>query len=354
MDSNIIFKSAKEFGESIKRSQFEFEIIPEDIEQRADAIKRQYGDSFTKFGDFNEINTEFQEVINMRVDEFYSIIPEETKVEFENHFYFSTIKNRKINASIHRSSNLTFFAVFINVSLISLLTKLGKLNYALKNPKCVKFCSRFPNELITKEQIENMRTEMYDYFQEYKMAHGPFLIIDGIEASSHFARLETIERLILFHEIGHFLNGDLFLIEKNQVSDPIFKNIYHQREYLADLVAFGLLIIFEKKNGNLDLEKRLFILFSIIHLFDVMYGINSEETEKHPHPLERLNKIIEYYYGTEIAEIVYKTYFDKNEWNNLTPLKCPTIRTNELAMETLINKSFREVFEKEKWTSIKV
>jgi len=316
------YLTAKEFAEVVKTELYEFQREAEDLSVRQEILKKQYGEIAKEYNyefntEFNATNTTYQEVINTILNDFYSVVTENIKQAFEEHFYFTTIDTKKIGAHIRRSSDKKFFGVFINSSLIALLSKIGKLDVALMNPDCVVFCNRFPDSKPNAEEIKAMRDEMFEYFMTTKMSHGPFLIIEQSEAVHYMLKLSVQERFIVFHEISHFLNGDLFEISNEQELDSKFTNIKHQREHLADLMAFALIVKFENKNGPLSKEHSIFLLMAMVHLFDIMWGLQGIENDSHPHPLNRMNAIVEVFYGTDIAEIIEKTYSDKTAWNEL-------------------------------------
>lgn len=350
----MTYNTPKEFAEIIKKELYQYSAEPEDLELRKAAVQGQYAEeiknsAFEIDQQYDSVNTGFQQVIDLIIEEFFSILPDQVVTNFKTHFYFTTIENRTINASVRRSSDLQYFGIFINSALINLLTKLGKLDQAVTNPECIVFCNRFPDSKPGIEEIKMMRNEMYQYFTTEKMAFGPYLIIKGIEQQSHFNKLNIQEKLIIFHEIGHFLNGDLFKGREVQAVKKGFANISHQREFHADLVGFGLLLMLEKKNGTLILERRLDILFAIIALFDVMYGLQGVETDSYPHPLDRLMFLIENFYGAQFAKIVHKTYADGNEFQKLMPDVCPPIDSVENTVEDYINQALVEAFNKSSW-----
>lgn len=313
--SRVMYKSAKEFGDAVKKSRYEYEAEPEDLQIRQEAIRNIYGEAGSDqilIKQYNETETQFSEVVSLIVGELMEVMPEDIGNLFKEHFYFSTANTRKINASIIRSPEGNYFAVIVNSSIINLLTKVGKLEIAFENPNCVDFCNRTPERKPTKEEIASMKQEMYEYFSKFKMPHGPYLIIGGPEAAFHFDRLNIQEKLIVFHEIGHFICGDLFKTKNEQVlvqSDNV-KNIQYQREFLADIIGFGLLLKLEKRNKEISIERRLHILNALVFLFEVLSRLQVKETDKYPHPLNRMNTIIEYYYGVEFAEIIEKMFKD--------------------------------------------
>lgn len=353
--NNTMYKTAKEFGDAIKKSRFQYEAEPEDLHVRQEAIRKIYGQEIDQklAKQYSETETKFSEVIGLIVEELMEVIPVDIRSQFKDHFYFSTADTRKLNASIIRSQDGNYFSVIINSSLINLLTKLGKLEIAFANPGCVKFCNRNPERKPTKEELGSMKQEMYDYFTNFKMSHGPFLIIDGLEAAFHFDRLNIQEKLIVFHEIGHFICGDLFKTKNEQVlveSDNI-KNIHYQREFLADIIGFGLLLRLEKLDKEISLERRLHILNALVFLFEVLSRIQVNETDKYPHPLNRMNTIIEYYYGIEFAEIIEKMFkgLPGGNWDYLRPNTCPKIDSKEDQLDQSINSMLYRAFDKQNW-----
>lgn len=349
-----MYTSAKEFGESIKRRHYQFEAHPEDLEQRKSFLREHYKNELEKSGykfdrNYTAVETKFEEVIDVIVDEFYQVIPETTKKLFQEHFYFSTIDNQLLNASIHRSPDKRFFAVLINSALISLLVKKGKLDVALLNPECVVYCNRFHDRMPNREEIASMREELYNYFTTSKMGHGPFLVIKGDEAVNHFLTLDVQEKIIFFHEIGHFLNRDLFENRITELLNKDLSNVDHQREYLADLTGFSLLLRLESYVEPISYDRQIFILAAMIKLFDVMFAVQGGETKKYPHPLERMNFLVENYYGPEIADIVAKTYQDDKAWGSLILDARPKIQSRVQYMEHVVTNALNNCFDPANW-----
>lgn len=346
------YSTPKEFADYIRKREYQYEQEPEDLETRKKVLEEVYKDHIKEFNykihqEFDALNTKYQRVIDEIIEELFEVLPHKITTKFKSHFYFSTVENRNINASIHKAPNNNLFAVLINTSIVSLLTKLGKLEAALVNPECVVFCNRFPeNSKLTFDQIKEMREEMLSYFMENRMAHGPFLIINGQESIAHFNKLNIQEKFIIFHEIGHFINGDLFKNSNDQPLSDLFHNISHQREIMADLVGFGLLLHLEKSKCQLTRERRMVLMFSVVHLFDVFYMIQNTETEKYPLPLRRMSSIIEYYYGIELADIIEETYSNKAAFEKLLSNEFQIIESNSDNMEKYIFQSFERVLER--------
>lgn len=311
------YPNPKAFADHLKTIYFS-EILKASAEDRTkrDAfIKSFYKDSIDD--KYDEVNTRYQRVIDLLLEkDFYRVLPSWYKEFVQAHFYFSTIETEQINAKIFRSPDKQFFAIFINTSLIDLLTKVGKLDCATIYPDSVTYCNRTQGRIPTLQELQSMRAEYFERFSLYKVPYGPYLVLTPEASAIHFDALTIKERFLLFHEFAHFLNGDFFNNCK-ALGDAMLateiENAQHRKEYFADLVAFYLLLKTEKEHNSISYERRVMVLFSIIALFDIFFLLNSDETSSHPHPLRRLYGITEHFFGTAIADAVHATYTDKSQ-----------------------------------------
>lgn len=158
----MTYKSAKEFAHAVQTEFYEYEQEAEDLPARMNMVKAQYekmlGDKIPDIlieKEFNAINTKFQDIVDKIIDRFYSIIPSSIKEKFETHFHFTSIDSKKIRAHIRRSADKRFYGIFINSSLITILTKIGKLDVAQINPQCLVYCNRFPNSKPSLDDINS-------------------------------------------------------------------------------------------------------------------------------------------------------------------------------------------------------
>jgi hypothetical protein len=83
-----------------------------------------------------------------------------------------------------------------------------------------------------------------------------------------------------------------------------------------------------------------------------MYGLQPEENDRYPHPLNRMNAIIEYFYGAKIADIVEETYRSESAWIKLLPDNCPEIESKEIYFFKAIENKLTKIFEGENWVEI--
>src|SRR5690606_34057799 len=164
------------------------------------------------------------------------------RANFIERFHFTTVDNRVLNASIMRSKDGRFYGVFVYSALITVLHRLGKLELACHFPEQVEFCSRFPGEPANRRQMVEIYAEVYVYFTTTKLPHGPQVLLKEPLNSQHLQKLHVQELLIIFHELAHFLNEDLKAHTANRKVISPFPNQSYQREHLADIVGFGLLL----------------------------------------------------------------------------------------------------------------
>jgi hypothetical protein len=171
------FDNPRDYAHYIKRVKFQDIIRPdqEDMEHRKIFMADHY--KFEMADNHNAEETRSQQVIDEIICKLKSVLSEKIQVLFEQHFYFSTIETRDINAAIYIHQPKKYFAVFINTALIDLISKLGKLNVIQKTPQALKFCNRFPGRKPSMKEITEMRNEYIAAFSTTKMAMGPFMVL---------------------------------------------------------------------------------------------------------------------------------------------------------------------------------
>jgi len=344
------YNTAEEFANLIKTHRYEYAQESDDLAIRLAAIDKHYKDeieSLKKLKNkppFSEINTKYTEVLEILKSDFYKTLPENVKNDFEKYFHFGTIDNRYMNASIVRSPDKRFFAVLINSSLITLLHRYGKLEFGVLRPQDVAFCSRFPDRKPTRAELIGMLAEMQCYYSKAKLANGPFLILKGRALIAHTMNLNIQEKLIFYHEIGHFLNGDLIDSSVKQKPHSTFESkLSYQREYLADLTGFGLYLRELKINNILTTTNRHAALYAMISMYRMQHGLQGIETDKYPHPLNRMSMVIAYYYGQTIADLVYTAIID-DRMELLAPDKLPEIVSNDESYSQEIENALENIF----------
>lgn len=343
------FESSKAFAYHIKAREHEYAAEAEDIEERMEVLKNVYSKEIQEAGiefpkNFTPVETMYQDVVKSLVREFYDTLPKAVKTQFSKRFYFSTIDNRYPRASIRRSNNGKFYAVFINSNLITGFHRLGKLEISMFFPEAVHYCSRFPGQEVSRRQMIEVYAEVAAHFSETKIALGPLVILKEPYKTAHAFSLTLQEQLIIFHEIGHFLNGDLEPNQENREVFDNFPNASHQRESLADIIGFGLLIRQLQSKEELTREMRYIILLAVINLYKVQYLLQGIETEDYPHPLDRMGTVINKFYGPAIEEWVGEAIM-KGDTGPLTLENMPVIALDEKEILEYIEQRLEKAFE---------
>jgi hypothetical protein len=225
------------------------------------------------------------------------------------------------------------------------MTRFSKLQFAIQQPNQVHSCSRYPGQNPSLTQLQHLYEECLAFFIETKLPLGPLILLREPLNSIHLYNLRNKEMLIVFHELGHFLNGDLEVDNVNIEPFPNFKNISYQREYFADLVGFGLTIRQIKVSGELNNYKRYLLLLAVIDLYQLQHLIQGIETEKYPHPLNRMGDIISFYFGGCVEDWVGDAILN-NRINNLSFENFKPNIIQEAPMLEFIEKQIFSAFSK--------
>jgi hypothetical protein len=189
-------------------------------------------------------------------------------------------------------------------------------------------------------QLIEMLAETYVHFRVTKLPLGPLIILEKKLDFQHYLTLTTQEKLLAYHEIAHFLNGDLELDAGLQKLAADYKNLSYQREHYADLVGFALLLREEKYYGPVSEQDRYRILLALISLFKVQYDLQGPETKDYPHPFNRLLVIIECFYGKPTAAIIGDA-IEKDRFHLLDVKKLTIENSRELQYEGYIEQQLR-------------
>jgi len=344
------YNSAKEFADIIKADLYEYGAEPEDLEQRKAALKHHYANEvISTLYDFDRqptpTDTLYNHIIRGIMVQFAFTLPEELQEKLMSYFYFTTIDNRYLNPCIKRSPDGRFYAIFINSSLINILHKLGKLKLAVQRPDLVEFCSRIPEKPFSRIQMAELYAENYIHFKYTKLALGPQILLNRSLDFVHYQILTIQEKLMVFHEFGHFLNGDLEeKIEKRKLSYE-YPNHSYQREHHADLVGFALLLRMEKHFGQITPEDRFRILLALIDLHVIQHDIQGGETKDYPHPLNRLTTVINCFYGKATADLVAQLIND-DRLHALSSKNLPPLDSRESKFEQYVEQQLKTCIKK--------
>jgi hypothetical protein len=228
---------------------------------------------------------------------------------------FGKVINTFCNAICVKSSDGKF-AILIYEGLMQLLHKHGKLILASNYPDKVLSCSRGNPKDLKGEDYRLLAEELIENYKNFGTPIGAMIKFDLQFVISHAFNLTLQELFVLCHELGHFFNGDL---ENDQNFYSLTKydwkifddNKDHLMEFKADLTGFA---IFEKAVlTKYKMLPRKYLILPISQLFDILAILNSNPSNSHPAPIDRIMNIISYHFGEETAQEYLATYDSKEK-----------------------------------------
>jgi hypothetical protein len=242
-------------------------------------------------------------------------LDEESVGKIESSIAFGKALNGEFNALCVRNDDGQY-AVLIYEGLMTLMHKYDKFIVASTSPESVTFCNR--------ANLQELKGSDYIAFADelivnYKLTHSPMgALIKLAPNAAAGAGINTHlkELFVLCHELGHFFNGDLestqnFHTLANTQWLVFDDNKSHEREYKADLTGFS---IFEKAVSYKykDFPKNLLISV-LAQVFDLMSMIDSESSDTHPAPMNRLKNVVTVNFGAEAAAALMAMYTKKED-----------------------------------------
>lgn len=248
------------------------------------------------------------------------IFEEDERERIKTKIAFGKIINTTVNAlCVEKDGN---FVIVVNEGLLQLLHRFGKLLTASAEPHNVLYCNRGNVKDIDSQTYKTWAFELIENYEKYNSPIGAMVNLTKDAMISHAITLNLQELFVVCHELGHYLNGDLFQKENLKELINTSWNIYcenknHEIEYKADLTGFNILCKVAKKKYGIGKDELLpFIAF----LFDIL-GTITKETDSHPDPIIRTYNIIKYNFSEQSAEDYLKTYSDELSLNDFFATK---------------------------------
>jgi hypothetical protein len=207
-------------------------------------------------------------------------------------------------AFISRSSDGKY-AVLFSAGLMLLLHKYLKLVRGFVTPSEVVYCNRKPASDLTKEDLGRYVEELIAIHHEHEVPYGPMVKLSDRAMSEHSFVLHSAELFIVCHELGHYFNGDLDDQDAYAMGAPgsdgrrYIENQDHEIEHLADIAGFRLYLACLQKQGASP--GSLEVLKPLLATFNLLYALGGGASSTHPHPYDRVVRIVEYHYGEETA-----------------------------------------------------
>lgn len=256
--------------------------------------------SLAELGEFGGL----QLAIRGLKEQLYPSLTSAQRTAVEAQIAVGLLPNGDCNAFIARSPDGKF-AICVCSALMVLLHKYLKLVRAFVAPQDVVFCNRKEASALTKDDASQFIAELLQAHLQIGNAYGPLIKLSESANAQHSTLLTWAELFILCHELGHYLNGDL--------SDPSAfcalpwgikgskyeENRDHEKEHLADVTGFTLYIECLKTRGapviSLEVVKPLMAMFNLI------YALGGGASSTHPHPYDRMARIVEHGFGADLG-----------------------------------------------------
>lgn len=204
-------------------------------------------------------------------------------------------------------------AIVIGESFMVLLHKCEKLTTAALDPGQVIYCNRKAPETLTRHELIEYKLELIENQHTHGAPRGVMIQLSDRAMEFTSRQLHLVETLVVCHEVGHLLNGDLdddqsfSLINGRGWMRKYEENKDHRREYRADETGFNLAI---KAVGAKTLAEKKMLLLAAIGLFDHMYLLVGGASSSHPDPLDRAVHLTLRVFGKKAARAVQQSYRD--------------------------------------------
>lgn len=210
----------------------------------------------------------------------------------------------KADAFISRSSDGRY-AVLFSAGLMLLLHKYFKLVRGFVTPSEVVYCNRKSASDLTKEDLGRYVEELIAIHRECDVPNGPMVKLSDRAMAEHSFVLHHAELFIVCHELGHYFNGDLDDQDAYAMGAPgadgrrYVENQNHEIEHLADIAGFRVYLACLLKYGVAP--ESLEVLKPLLATFNLLYALAGGASSTHPHPYDRVVRIVEHHYGEETA-----------------------------------------------------
>jgi hypothetical protein len=222
------------------------------------------------------------------------------------------LEHADFNARCFRSHD-GWYAIVINYGLFIYLNTYFKLQAAIRDPKVVVYCDRGIVKSLKAADYHNYFDHFVNEYRLHGFSSGPKIKLDGGTSVIHGLLLLTGELLVLGHELGHFLNGDLENEDTLRRDDRLLngrmlvQDSHREMEARADITGYG--IVREALKPRLpDYGRDAFIFGTLLDVMDAMYFVTLDRQTLHPTSIERAIRIAKHFYGEKIADLVAQSF----------------------------------------------
>lgn len=269
----------------------------------------------TKSADCSTVNPEefFDEFFTSILKDLIELLDSPLKEDAQRQLAIGCVDHAEANAYILRDGSQNCYAIVLNGALINLLNHYVKLIQASQHPESIVYSSE---KLTERREFPPVMSKMLSDYIATGVPSGPELKIRIDSNAMKFVEvsLRFIYRFITAHELGHFIGGDLdspknFAVPMWNENVSVFsKNISHEMEFKADIIAFGLLLRLVAEEAPQFPAGMVFEL-SVKVLFNLFRELNDVGCSTHPPSSARMLVIAHHFFGEEAA-IALRFSFD--------------------------------------------
>ncbi len=228
-----------------------------------------------------------------------------------------TCDNMEVNAFICRHPSARVYAVLVNRGFISVYNHYSKLIAAANFPGDVLFYQGISLAGLGPRTFSQAAQRMLAEYRDGHEVVGPELKLK-LKSHAHSRTefvLHNIYWLVVGHELGHYVNGDLedlhSLVEVPGMAAAVrvASTGSHDREFRADEFAFDALLRRVARDEPKFPARRLLDL-SVTLFFNLMREISDRGSASHPPSSERLLRIVHTFFGERARAIMQASFSD--------------------------------------------
>ena len=211
------------------------------------------------------------------------------------------------NAFIARSRD-GWYAILFSSGFAVFVHKYIKLMTALTHPGSITYCNRKTATQIERSDLIQYIDEMVQYYIEHRIPRGPMVKLTREGSSRASTILKLAETFVHCHELGHFINGYLsddsayVVLPSGIPGEKYNEDLNHEIEHKADITGYRIYLGALRQRG-VQTHSRQAVLAPVVLLFDLLFKLGSNNSQTHPHPYDRVVKIVGDYVGADDASL---------------------------------------------------
>lgn len=266
-----------------------------------DAELQKIGSSLLKLGQFGGLHAAMEGLKN----DLFPALDQNELHRISADIAIGLLPSGEANAFIAKSPDGKYALVFCS-GLMLLLHKYLKLVRGFVTPEEVVHCNRKEPSKLSKDDLSAYIRDLIGAYREHGVPYGPMIKLSDRANAEHSLLLHLAEVFILCHELGHYFNGDLAdavaysALLPGVAGQRYEENKNHEIEYRADIKGFDLYLRLLKRRG-VDASSVEW-LKPILATFDLFYALAGGASSTHPHPYDRVVRIVTHHYGLNTGQ----------------------------------------------------